>query len=314
MAGREHGLEQRKAFRCAVSGPKKQVHLRIGQQVVEGTLHDQSAGGFAVDVVERPPVEVDDVIHMALDATLFEVRVARIAQLESKGFAGVRDGARFRIGLQRLRELAVAPMVRPQQPGGAPTFDTSILRRHTGGIVLALALAATVVLAPLVGLRWVQQRGDSLGGAMERLLERWTERAERIPASASRVPAWPSTPPRSNASGPPPTVADQSWATVPEQSKVAQLLRLPGASPFLTPELVQRLHLTEAQQQRIAQIVEQTTQQLAELDERSYALSRQAQSQQAELLLQQARHQAEALLTDEQRKQLEELLANQQNP
>lgn len=314
MSGRQHGPEQRKAFRCTVTGPKKQVLLRIGEQMVEGTLHDQSAGGFAVDLYDQPKVQPDDVLRMSLDATVFEVRVARIAQLDANESAGVGRRPGYRIGLQRLRELAVAPMVRPPQPGGAPTFDTSVLRRHTGGIVLALVLAGTVVLAPLVGMYWVRQQGDSLGGALERLLERWTERAERIPASSSPTAVWPNLPPQPHRTIPPATVADISHAAADEDAKAVHLLRLPGASPFLAPELARRLQLTDPQQQRIAQIAEQTAKQLAELDVRLSGLSRQAYSEQAELLLQEARKQAEALLTDEQRARLEELLASQQKP
>jgi len=143
--------EQRKSFRCPASGSGKEGELLVGDRRFQVRLHDQSAGGFAVDADRRIPVRLGDVLRLSLDTTLFEVRVAHVASVEvdPPGPHANRQVG-LRIGLQRLRELVVRATDRPDIP--PPTFDTTPLRAHTGGLGLALTLAVAVVIVPLVGI------------------------------------------------------------------------------------------------------------------------------------------------------------------
>jgi len=94
----------------------------------------------------------------------------------------------------------------------------------------------------------------------------------------------------------------------------ATIARLPGAAPLLTSPAIRELGLTEDQQRRIREIVDETAEAFKQLDAQFRGISRQEQSRAEGRLLEAARDEAFGLLTPEQRRQFQAATDKAQQP
>jgi hypothetical protein len=76
-------------------------------------LLNESVEGAAVFVDRNPDVRVDDMVWLSTSFGRFQARVVHVTQLEPSASKGSGDNPGFRLGLERLQELATPPAVQP---------------------------------------------------------------------------------------------------------------------------------------------------------------------------------------------------------
>jgi hypothetical protein len=170
MKSPERAFDQRKSFRCAVPDSQQEAELRVRRRRFVVRLFNESSGGFAALTDRDLGVAAGDILTLVTRCDQYEVRVAHVTPIEPTPTEG--DGAVFRLGLERLRELAALPEGQPA-PGrffarfyGRTLFPTSTV--VIGGatvLVVAAILGAVAVLtnlnSPLVRKFALWQKGSS---------------------------------------------------------------------------------------------------------------------------------------------------------
>ena len=99
------GEHRRQTFRFTASGPSDAL-LSIDGRDMRVRIRDESAGGFGV-VVEERFAENGDIGVLRMIAAACEVRVANVSKELPP--CGGQGGVRYCLGLQRLRDLPLAP-------------------------------------------------------------------------------------------------------------------------------------------------------------------------------------------------------------
>ena len=98
--------ERRKSHRYAVSGPRRNGRLIIGQREVAVEILDESACGLGVRFDGPPGCEPGERLLLEIDSGWIEVQVANVRREESApAEERVESGERTRLGLVRLRDL-----------------------------------------------------------------------------------------------------------------------------------------------------------------------------------------------------------------
>jgi hypothetical protein len=293
--------ERRKHFRFRTSGRRCQAELEFGQRRIPVQLFDESAGGFAVVVEKCPDFKRGDVLQLYLDSGVFKVGVVYVCEMEPA--EPWRTGPVFRVGLQRLAVVGMPPEEGQSRWSWLPAIGLRTgSRPRTAAFAALLALA--VVVVPVVLTAVLRQSG--LRGS--NLLSEWANREASLPlqpeaGSPGSYP--PGLPNRRGAAGGP-------WPSAPRTADWESFARLSGASVFLAPQTIQELGLSEAQQHRIRQIVNKTTETLEQIEARFRGADRQDQARREERLFEEARKLAIEVLTPEQRQRFKALLSQSQ--
>jgi hypothetical protein len=278
---------------------------------------DESAGGFAVLVDRHPGVEADTVVRLCTDSGWHEVRVVRICEHEPATRDGEAGGEnverRFRIGLERLRDLAPWEANR----GFRVWFD----RLRIGGFLPlgsgTVAMAVMVVLALTVGLTTgalvLGYSGRTVGVSSEpspRRDENSAQAFSRSPSQSGNSPLQrPNEALGSNSSGKR-AGPDAMLGSLGGQSSVAATIHgLPGASPFALKEVARELGLSESQQKEVGRIIQVSDEAIRQIRVRWPDQTRQQHAEKRRILLDEARRRVLQLLTKEQRARWEALQA-----
>lgn len=309
MSAGKSNSDQRKSFRCAVVDGRQRCELTLGDDIVPAKLVDESAGGFAV-LVHRPAAPTSDQpAQIRTAGGCYHVRLVHIQEVlnddeenEEKEEA-TEPGAWYRLGLRRLNEV-----VTPERPGFwrrlQSLFPASRQWRVPDGFPLVSGL---LLIAVGVGVTIV---------LMNSPWALWKQEDFRMPDSPEPVaPFSKGFQPPSESGWSPKLPFFSDGAGKPESSRgtspsgINALLHLPGAAPLALPEVVQRLQLTEDQQQRIRQLIESTEQAVREVNGRSMNGKRHRVLEERTRLLDQARREAIQLLTDEQRAEWQKMVA-----
>ena len=200
---------------------------------------------------------------------------------------------------------------------------------ETTGIGVLLAIMLVAVPAGLMGVRWHDKpsRAKPLPPWDNRLME-WlapskspraasSSRAARPAAGKSPFSVSPAESPDSGSStvtsdataGPDSNQVEESAQFSPPTLHGLQdtVRRLPGANALAWPEVVKQLQLTDVQQERIHQLIEDTSRAIRGLDRELSGEQRQQMSELRGALLDQARREAIDLLTPQQRAKWEKL-------
>ena len=109
MGQKGKGFDQRKSYRCPVAESQQTAELRVRRRRYAVRLYNESSGGFAALADRDPRVVAGDVVRLFTAAGGFEVRVAHVSRIEPAARGGQDAPPVFRIGLERLRDLAFSP-------------------------------------------------------------------------------------------------------------------------------------------------------------------------------------------------------------
>lgn len=304
----ERASENRRSFRWRVPEEDGRAELRIGGRRIPVQLHDESAGGFSVTAAEFPDVKRSDVFQLHAGSRVFDVSLVHLSEQGPRNPG--REGKTYRIGLQRLGEV-----VRPPDAGPlGQRLLSSALRRpspsaHAPASLSGAVLAVVVVAAPLLfaGLFYYYCRTTLDAASNE------SARAADLIARPSGLASVDSPVGRLSAAGRTQTAGGASTASG-GASEWATIARLPGAAALLASPTIRELGITEDQQRRIRQIVDQTTDAFKQIDLHFRDMTRQDQSRLERKLLEAGREKALGLLTPEQRRRFQSRLDEAPQP
>ena len=102
-------FDQRKSFRCPIPESQQEAELRVRWRRFAIRLFNESSGGFAALTDRDLGVAVGDMLTLTTGGGRYEVRVAHVTPIEPVQTEGENAGAVFRLGLERLHELAALP-------------------------------------------------------------------------------------------------------------------------------------------------------------------------------------------------------------
>lgn len=264
--------EQRQSYRLPVSGVVQGKLVLADRSQWPVLLLDQSAGGFAVLADAPTPVGHGDVVQLCTDSSCTEVRVVSTTEIRPADGGADASAPRFRLGLTRLRDLAI-PSDEYGQGGRRTPWHAPLTAAKRSQVALILAVFAIAVIVIVffgIFLSDISSQGPSVPSSTYGLYPREQSQSTAI------------APPDSSASS----------GTMPHNSAAAEVGRedlkhLPGALPFVTPGVIRDLQLTEAQLQKIRRILDDTDKAIAE-------------NQECRLLLDSAQKKVLNLLNDQQ--------------
>jgi hypothetical protein len=98
--------DKRRSFRATVAGPPQHAVLKIGERELPVTLLNESAHGLGVLTDDPGKLWVDQTGMLKTTTTWLNVRVKYVLRNEPKGQNGTSAAGKFRIGLERLGEIA----------------------------------------------------------------------------------------------------------------------------------------------------------------------------------------------------------------
>ena len=310
MSTENPNQNQRTSFRCTVAESRQDCILRIGQRALPAKLIDESVGGFAILVDELAGLENEQTAELATDAGSFTVRIVHISKVTPTdiNIAADRETPCFRLGLVRLGETGL-----PQEPkasilAGSLRFNLGQFNSLSGIIVVVGILGTTLLVAAPMG--WISGAWHAAQFGAKQFMQDKDQQAEshsqeslpgqlRSATGDSPFPAQRSdVRQKSSAFGDGNGHASQSAFST---SKSNRYLRLPGATPLVLPEVVEKLQLTADQQSRIRDLADATSKAMRSLDTQLRGQQRRHITEQREELLKQAREEALKVLTKEQR-------------
>lgn len=297
----EHrGPERRRSFRFINRQPPAAT-LEIGHKRVPALILDESTEGFSVLMEQDLGVQVGDVLRLRTETTIDEVRVANVGR--------EAHGRRYRIGLQRLRELEVLGSPVPKIPWLVRWFRSDPAVPGQSMVGATLLIGVLVIAAPLLatGLFFALSRAAAEPAAD------WIvpERASGSDGSSDPVRRFllgqrdPGAPEPSSRRAPSSTRISHT----PGSQLQAIAESLPGAAALLVPEVAERLTLTIAQRQRLRELTEATEAALEQIERTAPDDSRKERARKRNVLFTEARKQALELLTPPQRAAWEALAA-----
>jgi hypothetical protein len=259
---------KRKSVRCTVTKARQYSTLIVGERKYPVQLIDESLGGYAVLINGFPGMRVGDVARLQTDWGLFEVRLARIARVESpldnESPKAGEPGSWHRLGLCRMGEAL------PPPPKTASVFSerSSLYRgpwNSSGGVLLASGLIIVLLIT-----------GFSLGI----LKIHWnTQNWATNSATTSESP------------------------TVKFNRKMSESIhRTPGASALLLPDVTKELSLSKDQVKGIRRLLDEMSKAMQIIDHEASSkdLQRWQLSEIRDKLHVEARKEALKLLTEEQ--------------
>jgi hypothetical protein len=148
MSGR--GSDQRKSYRYPVDETHQAAELAVGRRPVPICLYNESAGGFAAVADVDPRVSLGDVVGLRTCGGTFEVRIAHVSRAEPAAGDDPSVPCTFRLGLERLRELASLADVQPRSHAGLWKIGGS--RFLPSSAVLTAAVILLLVAAAMNGI------------------------------------------------------------------------------------------------------------------------------------------------------------------
>lgn len=307
MGAVERDSENRRSFRCPVPEESVRAELRIGRRRIPVQLHDESAGGFAVTAAECPDVKRSDVFQLHVDSRVFDVSLVHLFEQGPKDPA--RGARTYRIGLQRLGEVVAPPNAGPLSqrllsnvlPLPSPSAHAPV---SFSGILLALVVVAAPLLFAGLFFYYYTTRDTSAEGSA-RAADLIARPLGLVPGES--LPGNPGPAGRASMAGAASTASGgpSSWASI---------ARLPGAAALLASPMIRELEMTENQQRRIREIVDQTAGAFKEIDVHLRGITRQDQSELERKLLEAGREKALGLLTPEQRRRFQTLVDEPAKP
>jgi hypothetical protein len=330
MRERKRDRDHRESFRCPVTDARRHGELTVGSEVLAARLLDESAGGFAVLIDRLAGLEVGKTAELSTDAGRFAVRVMHVTQVDSTeadGEPADQQPPFFRLGLLRAGEAAL-----PRPPTVSLLAENLRFRigqwQSPGTLMIALVLfAATAAAVPLglIGARWEltppsarqPSRSDEwlASGSPPRkapLLNPAEPTADAFPRSRETAKPRPAGSVSRPARGQAQESAHSTSLSWRELQKT--IPRLPGATAFTLPEVIERLRLTDDQQRQIRRLIETTAQTARDLDRQLSGQQRHEVSELRERLLDETRREALKLLTDPQHAEWEKLTGLQAAP
>lgn len=325
----DRNRDQRKSYRCVVDETRRQCELKVGSCATPAKLLDESAGGFSVLVNHPHELTLNQTVEIRVVDDWFHARIVHIQEINptTKGKTDPQDtepGHRFRLGLRRLgnaelpdqsaiSRLADALRFRPGQRQSSGTMSM---------IIFGVLLAVVAVAVPLgiISTGWRIRLPKNPQPLKQNVQKNDSAAKSKSPSGTPPPHAAPSPVDaganrsafgNDHAFGPNGgrTQAYASLSTLGSERRDS-MFHLPGAAPFVLPEVINRLTLTAAQQTQIKQLIE-TTSKAIRLDWQSQGMQRQELSRRREELLDQARRQVLDLLTDQQRTEWQKLSSEQ---
>lgn len=140
-------VDQRKSYRIPVAPENQFAQLRFRDQSIPTRLFNESAGGFGGVVCEKGNLKAEEIVELETVSGRYRARVAYIEPLRlSSDDPSKIDG--YRIGFERLDEVAVAPT---SSPAGTALHSASKPASSWAALIL---LTVTVVTAAAVGIHW----------------------------------------------------------------------------------------------------------------------------------------------------------------
>ncbi|MFN0019938.1 MAG: hypothetical protein ACKVP0_16900 [Pirellulaceae bacterium] len=250
--------DQRKSFRIQISDGQEHACLTVGKREIKARILDESAGGFAVALLEEVEVQQNQMHLLKTSVGLFQTRIARIEH-----FA---DGKL--LGLVRLSDLSEEGIQAPQAASWRDCLMTPPQSGGSGASGLAVGIGMAVVLGILVcglavyGIRYLPaQRSPGNGQLARDFAEAVTgeiEKAREAAVEAERIA-------REKSAAAKGSVAARTPEYVQQQARVSA-------------EVLFRLQLTADQSRRIRDILHRSSGDLAsaEAEIRSVLTSEQA--------------------------------------
>ncbi|OHB68344.1 MAG: hypothetical protein A2V70_06730 [Planctomycetes bacterium RBG_13_63_9] len=276
-------------------------------------LLDQSAEGFAVLADEPPGVKEGDVAQLHTELGAFEVQAMNSAEVElteADGSPETGGPAKvYRLGLRRLGDLH--PTNGEARKLAARCLRSFLDRLCSSGVSMVwtafgLVVTVLVVAGTVVALLWSSDN-LVLKTAPRRIghtspaspkVSKSTAGSQKI-SLLERIPKVLDT--RSDTrSDPMPKHRDEAHQYGSEEFR-RDLRRLSGAAPFMLPQVIDELKLTDLQQEQIHQLEQRTSEIMREINSQRQPASRQQISQIRAKVLEAARQDALDTLTDEQR-------------
>ncbi len=249
-------IERRRAYRCAVTGPRRECTLRIADREIAAEMLDESANGFAVLPSEAVECQVGGIVRLKTTSGWTEAEIVHIQfPLPESGVPsseGQQAAAPPRLGLMRIRDLE-ASEVDPHMTAQISWTNLREVLRHFSellpplGYVVGLSIGTLLVFYVVFVL---------LESSAPMLAD--TDGADPRPQAPALDPA-----------PPPPVVhpTPKKYAPAPRQerppanirpertlAKARSLLGDPEA--LLRPELAKALALTSDQAARLRQIID----------------------------------------------------------
>lgn len=237
-------FDQRKSFRIQIPEGREHAVLVVKHREIQARILDESAGGFAVALIENVDVQQNQVHLLKTTTGLYQTRVARIEH-----FA---DGKL--LGLVRLDDLTEAGekvlgnssrydhLFKPQANDGSKTGSIA------AGIVLAVAVGVGICGLALFGSQHLpaQQNPDTSPNARESAID-VQESPKQVPLAAVE----------------PNALMNENIAAIDTQP-LDSIVHEPQSK--FAPEVLYRLQLTPDQSRRIRGILDHSPNDLARLE------------------------------------------------
>ena len=285
-------INQRKALRLPVLGQQQDGELRIGGVRAPVQLLDQSANGFAVMTFNEPNVDIGSTGILRTGNDWCEIRIANITPMN-----GDEDETQcFRLGLYRLGDI-VDPDFKPRYFSGVVWKNhlKQAMPASTSAIVFGLIFVFCIIVLPLSVMGVIRGwNGKTIGDS--------SEMTKTIASNGNnKDPNWEKL--ASTGQSVSSSIAKQTGdASLNQVANYANDLMKtirgnPGASVFITPEIIQQLRISEDQQAQMRHIVDATAEMLKQLKTDIQGKINTEQYQRVEKY---ARESALKLLTDEQ--------------
>lgn len=237
-------FDQRKSFRIQIPEGREHAVLVVKHREIQARILDESAGGFAVALIENVDVQQNQVHLLKTTTGLYRTRVARIEH-----FA---DGKL--LGLVRLDDLTEEG---EKALGTAPRYEYLFLPQaingsRTGNIAACIALAVAVGFGIcgllFYGTQYVPvQRKPETSQQSKKFAVSINETAERV----LPPPAKPNA------------LMNEKFAALDTQPPASNVHE--SQSKFST-EVLYRLHLTPDQSRHIRRILDHSSSDLAYLE------------------------------------------------
>ena len=144
--------EQRKSYRCEVSGPRRDSRLKIGDQELASEILDESAGGYSV-VLSEAPVCVAGAVGLLKSASGWaEVQIMSrqpLGPTASEETADALPKLQTRLGLMRLRTVEEVDDA-TDLSAELPWLSLKALSGFFGAVARSLTTTAGVTIGALV--------------------------------------------------------------------------------------------------------------------------------------------------------------------
>ena len=311
MSSTDTNTDLRGSFRCPVAESRQHCVLHVGGELHPGRLLDESAGGFAVLLDKQPNVEVAQTALLQTDSGYFQVRVMYMAEAPTPLGSRLPESdvptQWFRLGLGRLGDAL--PEQEPMVSKFAKRFglrkrDAADAKGWFPWPSFVLTCAAVVVPLCLIGLFWHSTHAKKTPAQWQNFWASWGGKKSAPRELPPALPTDPKAPFQPNAHSPrenakPPAFlpefkaslfGDRSYADAlaryfDEQNSFAAagvnlntLVRsLPGPTVLILPEVVKRLHLTDAQQAGIHDLIDAMVEDIRELNRDPQAYNHRAE-------------------------------------